>query len=243
MCLNGARTPDECAHVPTTPDELAAAAVDAVRAGAEDIHLHPKNADGADTMAPRHVEAALTAVRAAVPGVPVGVTTGAWTAPSAEQRVADIRAWTVLPGHASVNWHEDGAASVADALVAKGIGIEAGIFTGTDALDRFLGWPQAHRTLRVLAEVTDTDPRTAPQAAVGLLEALNAATDLPILLHGEDAAAWDILAMAASRRLDTRVGLEDVLYLPDGSPASSNAVLIRAARLILEHTRSDKDVR
>ncbi|WP_408022729.1 3-keto-5-aminohexanoate cleavage protein [Streptacidiphilus fuscans] len=59
---------------------------------------------------------------------------------------------------------------------------------------------------------------------------------MPILLHGEDASAWPILRLAASRRLDARIGLEDVLHLPDGTSASGNAALIRAARQIIQHT-------
>ena len=34
------------------------------------------------------------------------------------------------------------------------------------------------------------------------------------------------------RGLDTRIGLEDVLVLPDGSPATDNAALVAAARAL-----------
>jgi uncharacterized protein (DUF849 family) len=40
--------------------------------------------------------------------------------------------------------------------------------------------------------------------------------------------------MAASRLFDVRIGLEDVLNLPDGSPAPDNAALVAAAREIVE---------
>jgi uncharacterized protein (DUF849 family) len=55
-----------------------------------------------------------------------------------------------------------------------------------------------------------------------------------VLLHGEGATAWPALRHAARRRLSTRIGLEDVLELPDGSPAPDNAALVRAARGIIE---------
>src|SRR4051794_645272 len=90
VCLNGARSRIECAHLPVTAEELAAAALEAVRAGAEDIHLHPKDSSGADTMEPACVDAVVAAVRAAVPGIRVGVTTGAWTAHDAQERVAHV---------------------------------------------------------------------------------------------------------------------------------------------------------
>ncbi|CAM5645668.1 3-keto-5-aminohexanoate cleavage protein [Streptomyces griseomycini] len=234
VCLNGARSRAECAHLPVTPQELAAAARTAVAAGARDIHLHPKNPDGEDTLDPATVAAALTAVRTAVPGTTVGVTTGAWTTPDPEARAAQVRAWAVLPDHASVNWHEDGAAEVAIALLDRGVGIEAGIYSGTPAARRFLDWSESHRVLRVLAEITDTDPRTAVHAAAGLLDELRPATTSPILLHGEDEAAWPLLRLAAAHRLDTRIGLEDVLHLPDGTPAGANADLVHAAREIIQ---------
>ncbi|MEU8897469.1 3-keto-5-aminohexanoate cleavage protein [Nocardia sp. NPDC048505] len=237
VCLNGARTRAESRAAPVTPAELAAAARAAVRAGAEDIHLHPRDAAGRDTMEPGYVAAAVTAVRAAVPEVPVGVTTGAWSAVDVEQRVASVRSWTVLPDHASVNWHEDGAAAVAEALLDRGIGIEAGIYSGTGAAQRFFAWPRADEVLRVLAEVTDTDPHTAGRTAKALLDTLEVGSGLPILLHGEEYAAWVVLGMAAARGLDTRIGLEDVLHLPDRSPAADNASLIRAARDILDRHR------
>jgi uncharacterized protein (DUF849 family) len=230
VCLNGARARTECSHLPVTADELATAAREAVAAGAEDIHLHPKDRDGRDTLEAATVAAAVSAVRAAVPGVPVGVTTGAWATADPEARAAQVRSWTVLPDHASVNWHEQGAGQVATALLDRGVGIEAGIYSGTPAARRFLGWPASHRVLRVLAEITETTPQAAVRAATGLLAELRSVA-VPILLHGEDATAWPVLHLAATRGLDTRIGLEDVLHLPDGSPAPSNAALVQAARV------------
>ncbi|MEV4222897.1 3-keto-5-aminohexanoate cleavage protein [Nonomuraea sp. NPDC049725] len=235
VCLNGARSRAECPHLPVTPDELAVAARDAVAAGAEDIHLHPKDHDGQDTLEATAVAAAVSAVRAAVPGIPVGVTTGAWATADPHARAAQVRAWTVLPDHASVNWHEDGATKVAAALLDRGIGIEAGIYSGTPAARRFLSGPGSRRFLRVLAEITEATPQDALHSAAGLLDELEPAA-APILLHGEDATAWPVLRLAASRRLHARIGLEDVLHLPDGTPAPDNAALIRAAREIIQHT-------
>ncbi|GLW62929.1 hypothetical protein Arub01_11730 [Actinomadura rubrobrunea] len=233
VCPNGPRTRADCAHLPVAPHELAAAVRDAVIAGAEDVHLHPKDASGADSLEPDAVAEAVAAVRAAVPGIRVGVTTGAWAAPDPRDRAELVRSWKVLPDHASVNWHEEGAELVADALLDLGVEIEAGVFSGTDAARRFLAWPSAHRVLRVLAEVTDTDPQTAPRTAAALLEELGTARGRPVLLHGEDGGAWPVLRMAAELGLDTRIGLEDSLLLPDGTPAPDNASLVRAARSIL----------
>lgn len=233
VCLNGARSRAEHVHLPLTPQELARAARAAVAAGAQEIHLHPKNDDGEDTLEPTLVAAALTAVRAAVPDVPVGVTTGAWTMPDPEARAAQVRAWTVLPDHASVNWHEEGAIEAATALLERGVGIEAGIYSGTSAARSFREWPRARQVLRVLAEITETSPQTALRAAADLLDDLRPTLTASILLHGEDEAAWPILRQAVTQRLDTRIGLEDVLHLPDGTPVETNADLVHAAQEII----------
>lgn len=234
VCLNGARTRDECRLLPVLPEELAAEAAAAVAAGAQDVHLHPKDADGVDTMEPELVAQAVSAVRAAVPaGVRVGVTTGAWAVPDPEHRAALIRSWRVLPDSASVNWHEEGAEVVAEILLARGVGIEAGIYSSGGAARRFCASVFSHRVLRVLAEVTDTEPASAAATAVSLLDLLGPGLSAPVLLHGEDGGAWPVLQVAAQLGLDTRIGLEDVLVLPDGSAAEGNAPLVQAARSVL----------
>lgn len=227
VCLNGRRGPDESAAVPLSPDALADSAARAVAAGAADVHVHPRTPCGDDTLSPRAVAAVLTALRNAV-AVPVGVTTGAWAEPDPAGRAERVRSWTVLPDHASVNWHEPGAEEVAAALLERGVGVEAGVWSGTDGARRFLASPLASRVTRVLAEVTDPGPSTAEATARTLLAQLGDAGGVPVLLHGEDGGAWPVARLAVRLGLDTRIGLEDTLYLPDGRPARSNAQLVAA---------------
>jgi uncharacterized protein (DUF849 family) len=52
---------------------------------------------------------------------------------------------------------------------------------------------------------------------------------LPILLHGEEGSTWPVFDLAVELGLDSRIGLEDTLLLPDGSTAPGNAALVRAA--------------
>ncbi|MGW3189368.1 3-keto-5-aminohexanoate cleavage protein [Streptomyces ardesiacus] len=230
VCVNGVRGSGDGAVVPLSPDALAESAAEAVAAGATDVHVHPKTPCGRDTLSPRVLAAVLEAIRARLPArVPVGVTTGAWAEPGPAARVARIRGWTVLPDHASVNWHEPGAEETAAALLERGVAVEAGIWSGTVGAARFLRSPLAPKVLRVLAEVTDTDPATAPGSARVLLAGLGAAHGRPVLLHGEDGGAWPVLRLAGRLGLATRIGLEDTLHLPDGSRAASNADLVTAA--------------
>ncbi len=58
---------------PRTPDEIAAEARAAVDAGAQSLHLHPYGEDGLQTLAAEPCAAALRAVRAACPGVPISL--------------------------------------------------------------------------------------------------------------------------------------------------------------------------
>ncbi|MGV9455737.1 3-keto-5-aminohexanoate cleavage protein [Streptomyces sp. NPDC003635] len=228
VCLNGPRGAADGAMVPLTPQAMADSAAEAVAAGATDVHVHPKTPCGQDSLSPRVVAATLEAIRARV-SVPVGVTTGAWAEPDPAARVARIRSWRVLPDHASVNWHEPGAEEVAAALIERGVGVEAGIWSGTDGAARFTRSPLASKVLRVLAEVTDTSPDTAAAEARALLAELGPAGGRPVLLHGEDGGAWPVLRLAGRLGLGTRIGLEDTLLLPDGERALSNAQLVTVA--------------
>ena len=65
-------------------------------------------------------------------------------------------------------------------------------------------------------------------SARALLSALGTAHGRPVLLHGEDGGAWPVLRLAGRLGLATRIGLEDVLVLPDGERAGSNAQLVTA---------------
>ncbi|WP_406214749.1 3-keto-5-aminohexanoate cleavage protein [Streptomyces canus] len=223
VCLNGPRGAADGTAVPLTPESMAQAAAEAVAAGATDIHVHPKTPCGRDSLSPRVVAATLEAIRARV-SVPVGVTTGAWAEPDPAARLARVRGWTVLPDHASVNWHEPGAEEIAAALIDLEVGVEAGVWSGTDAAARFAVSPLGPKVLRVLAEVTDT--QAAETSARTLLTELGPAHGRPVLLHGEDAGAWPVLRLAGRLGLATRVGLEDTLVLPDGRRALSNAQLV-----------------
>ncbi|WP_369252165.1 3-keto-5-aminohexanoate cleavage protein [Streptomyces sp. R41] len=225
VCVNGARGSADGAVVPMSPEAMAQSAAEAVSAGASDIHVHPKSPCGQDTLSPKAVAATLEAIRARV-SVPVGVTTGAWAEPDPAARVERVRSWTVLPDHASVNWHEPGAEEVAAALLDRGIGVEAGIWSGTEGAARFAASPLAPRVLRVLAEVMDTTPQTAQESARALLAGLGTHHARPVLLHGLEGGTWPVLRLAGRLGLATRIGLEDTLVLPDGERAMSNGQLV-----------------
>lgn len=225
-CVNGARTPDEHPALPVTPQQLAAETVAAHAAGARAVHLHPKNADGADSLRASDVEAAVAAVRQAAPGLPLGVTTGFWALPDAAQRLRAIESWSVLPDFASVNWHEPGAAELAELLLSRGVGVEAGIFHA-EAAESWAASAVAPHCLRVMVELgADGDVATADEI---LAVVAAAGSPAPTLLHGLDDSCWPLLQHAGARGLQARIGMEDTLALPDGSRADGNAALVSAA--------------
>ncbi len=234
-CLNGARLPAEHPTLPVTADQLAQAAAATVAEGATALHVHPKGADGRDSLLNEHVSQALRAVRLAVPGVPLGITTGAWALPDPVARRRIVESWDVRPDFASVNWHEPGGGEVAEALLTAGVAVEAGLWQ-RDAVRAFLASGLAERCLRVLLEPMEPDADAAIDSAEEMLTMLGGLA-VPVLLHGQDSTAWPVLRVAAERGLDVRIGLEDVLVLPDGAPAPDNAALVAAAREILAGSR------
>ncbi|MER8034278.1 3-keto-5-aminohexanoate cleavage protein [Streptomyces hydrogenans] len=220
--LNGARGPGESAAVPRDPAELAAAAADAVAAGAREVRIRPRTPCGGVSLSPRVVGPALTAVRSAV-RVPVAVAVDAWAEPDPARRVARIRAWEELPDLAWVPWHEPGAEETAAALLARGVAVEAGLRADTADPDLFARSPVAARVRRIVAEAPDDG---AGPWALGLAAAHG---PVPVLLHGTGPAAWPVLRLARRLGLDGRIGLEDTLSLPDGTRARSTAEQVRAA--------------
>ena len=178
--------------------------------------MHPKTADGVDSLQPDIVGAAVEAVRHAAPGLPLGVTTGFWALPDPDERLRAVEAWTVLPDFASVNWHEPGSDRLARLLLSMGLGVEVGIYHAEAAASWARSEMAAH-CMRVMVELgPDGDVATADDL---LGEVLAAGSPAPVLLHGLNESCWPLLEHAAVRGVQARIGMEDTLLLPDGSTA------------------------
>jgi uncharacterized protein (DUF849 family) len=247
-CLNGRRDPSAHPALPVTPRQLAESASAAVAAGAEAVHLHPRGADGRESLRSADVGAAVAAVRAACPGVPAGVTTGLWAAAepggsdaaggdlaaAARARQQQVGGWAGLdaahrPDFASLNLSEEGWQQLATTLADAGIGVEAGVWSVADA-DRIAGFAPAGGWLRVMVEVAGVGASEAVGYADEILARLAAtAPGVRPLLHGEDESCWPLIAHAGQIGLPTRIGLEDVTAGPAGQPVGGNAELVRLA--------------
>jgi uncharacterized protein (DUF849 family) len=181
-----ARRPQEHPALPVTAAQLAGEVAAAAAADACAVHLHVRDARGADTLDGAALAEVLTAVGMAVPGVPVGVTTGAWALPGPAERVAAIGRWRLRPAFASVNWHEDGAEDVAAALLEQEVAVEAGLWHA-DAVDAWLASAHRERCLRVLLELPDgLDPPPPRPRRPGCWSGCAGTGDrVSVLLHGE----------------------------------------------------------
>ncbi|MFJ4865763.1 MULTISPECIES: 3-keto-5-aminohexanoate cleavage protein [unclassified Streptomyces] len=233
MSLNGSRGAADGPVVPMSPEALAESALAAVAAGAGEVLVHPRTPCGRESLSPRVVGPVLEVLRRAGVGVALSVPAGIAAEPDAAGRLERVAAWTVLPDRAAVDFAQPGAAELAEALLARGVAVDAvvplGGAAGPEPLARFLAWPvREPGRVRLTAELAAGDP--------ALVAGLHGLPPVPVLLYGRDAAAWPVLRLAARCGTGVRTGAGDVTHLPDGRPARSNAELVAAARDLLAET-------
>jgi uncharacterized protein (DUF849 family) len=220
-CLNGGRTRTEHPAVPLTPAELAADARAVRSAGAFAVHVHPRDSGGVETVDEAACDAAVAAIRVAAPGLPVGLSTAEAINRDPFARAAAVRRWRRPPDLISVNVSELGWAGLMRAAFHAGIGVEAGLATPADA-EELVRSPFAHQVVRALVEV---DGGAAEARAIAEL----IPDGIPQLWHGYGERTWEVITAGTAAGADVRVGLEDVLALPDGRVAADNAELVVVA--------------
>jgi uncharacterized protein (DUF849 family) len=171
----------------------------------------------------------MRALKAELPGTLVGISTGAWIEKNDDRLLAYAERWRVRPDYASVNLSETNAPALIEKLHRLGVAVEAWLAQSADA-ERLLALRLERFALRILVEVGEQEPNRAQAVADEILSVLRGSdAQKPILLHGTNASAWPLLRRAVESGFSTRIGLEDVSTLPDGSAAESNAKLVRAA--------------
>ncbi len=229
VALNGSRSSTEHPAIPRSPQELTKEARASVEARAQIVHLHAYDPSGTETLAAGPCAAALRAVRAACPGVPISLTTSAGIEPDPARRLKLIAAWTELPDLVTANQGEEGILELCEHLMQRGVGIEAGLLSLGDA-HAFVRSGMADRCVRALVEPLNTDSENAVAHAAAIEEVLFAAGILlEQIHHGDGLASWAVCERALSRGHGIRTGLEDTTVLPDGRFALDNADLVRAA--------------
>ncbi len=226
-CLNGARPRNYHPRLPLTSSEVAREGAACIRAGANELHFHPRDGDGRESLFA--VDDAVSAMRAACPGTLIGVSTGAWIEGNEALTRECIEGWQELPDYASVNLSERDAPAIIETLHRIGVGVEAGLATVADA-ERFVLLPDPHRVVRILVEIEEQNLALAFELADGIAATLaTAGLRSPLLLHGFDNTVWPFVRLARQRGWSIRVGLEDGKHLPNGEDATDNAALVAAA--------------
>ena len=213
------------AAAPSTPDAIANDVAACAAAGATVFHVHPRDRNGKESLWPADADRVITAIRARVPNISLGITTGAWILPDVTTRVDALARWRELPDFVSVNFDEEGCELVARLMIDRGVGIEAGVLDRAST-ERFLS--MSIPVVRVLIELQEQHLDDALRTTDDIVATLGDHA-APRLLHGHGATVWTLLDEAVRRRYDSRIGLEDTATLPDGTPAT-NVELFRFAR-------------
>jgi len=242
-CLNGNRAPDAHPELPVTPEQLGRDARACVAVGAGSLHVHPRDSDGAETLEPVAIAAAVHAIRVAAPRTELSLSTGLWIAgddPAARLRA--ISGWTERPDLCSVNFSEPGWDELVALLVERGIEVEAGLWQASDAealaaSGLVESWGAGSRgrgrrhlpVRRILIEPHEASGSDAVARAIEIGTILDrAAIPTPRLYHGYGPATYDVIDAAREAGHDVRIGFEDVLTFRDGREASDNAALLSA---------------
>jgi len=231
--VNGGRSRDEHPAIPLTPAQIAVAAIDSVAAGADVVHAHARTAEGGQTIAPDEISRMIAAVRELSSSVAVGTTTGLWTCSSHLERMRLIEAWPadLLPDFASVAFCEEGAAEAAELVRDRGMVLESAIWSLAD-VPALLAASTLHENVRILIEPEDEDPQVAVAHARSMAARIReAGVTVPLLYHGYDQTAWDLVRAAIEDGAETRVGFEDMLALDVGEAADTAAMVRRARQL------------
>lgn len=228
-CLNGDRRPGAHPSLPVSVDQLVADAHAVVEAGATDVHVHPRDPKGAESLEPSVVSALMERMRSEGPDVPVSLTTALSAESDPWRRYDLVQRWAspTLPDSVSVNLHEAGSVDLAHLLTDRRVAVEAGVWTVEAARILVATRIEVSTVLVEPTQVAVEDARRNANAINALLD--RAKVRAPRLLHGADATAWPMLEDALDTGCDIRIGLEDTMRLPDGTEAFDNAALVAHA--------------
>ena len=81
--------------------------------------------------------------------------------PDVTLRLRNVQEWTVWPDFASVNFEEPGVVDLCNALLERGIGVEAGLSRVAE-VELLLSFGLAERCLRILNDIASSDEGTQP---------------------------------------------------------------------------------
>ncbi len=250
---------DQCPAIPYTPEEYAAEARRAVDEGASQIHIHARKPDGTPSWDTEDFRAITEAIRSEVGDVIINFSTGAIGVPI-EQRIEYLRA--CRPDVAALNMSSMNYAKYSRRR--KEFVFKAVFENSFDTIIEFitamneLGIQPEHECFDA-GHVANVDPlidmgllkeplqislvmgvtggiRPTPRNVGVMADQIPGGPEGPNnwQVIGISRDQWKLLAAAIALGGNVRAGVEDNLYLPDGSMARSNGDLIGKARQMVE---------
>ncbi|GIK76780.1 MAG: 3-keto-5-aminohexanoate cleavage protein [Actinomycetes bacterium] len=250
---------DQCPAIPYTPAEYAAEARRAVDEGASQIHIHARTPDGTPSYEIDDFRAITEAIRDAVGDVIINYSTGAIGVPL-EKRIAYLR--ELGPDVAALNMSSmnyakysrrrrdfvfkavfensfDTIVELIEAMREHGIQPEHECFDAGHVanLDPLLDMGLLEPPLQISLVMGVTGGIRPTARNVGLMSEQipggpGGSNNWQVIGVSRD--QWKLLAGALVLGGNVRAGLEDNLYLPDGTMARSNGDLIAKARQMAE---------
>ena len=250
---------EQCPAIPYTPAEYAAEARRAVDEGASQIHIHARKPDGTPSWDVEDFRLITEAIRDEVGDVIINYSTGAIGVPI-EQRIeylAELRPDVAALNMSSMNYakysrrrkefvfkavFENSFDTIIEFVTAmKELGIQpehecfdAGHVANVDPLIDMglLEEPlQISLVMGVVGGIRPT-PRNVEVMADQIPGGAEGSNNWQVIGISRD--QWKLLGAAVVLGGNVRAGVEDNLYLPDGSMAKSNGDLVEKARQIVE---------
>lgn len=233
VALNGARPKEQNEFIPQSLSEIEKEVRLLYKNGSKLFHIHCYDEDGNESLKPADVNKLVSTVKNISSEIQIGISSGDWIEPDLDKRKSFISAWNNVPDFISVNMIEDNAKDISELLISKGVKVEAGL-NEKKAAEIFVAGNLVKKCCRVLIEPEPEELETAVKTINEIEEILNLSkVNIPRLLHGFNSVSWYILREAKRRGYDSRIGMEDTIYLEDGTMVKSNLELIKYANKLL----------
>ena len=234
IALNGARSKKENKHIPQSLEEIEKEVQLLYVNGCKVFHIHCYDKYGKESLKPDDVSNLISLVKNIAPEIQTGISSGDWIEPDFKKRKSYIQAWEVIPDFISVNMIEDNAVEISNLLISKGVLIEAGL-NEKKAAQIFAESGLRKGCCRILIEPEPEifdDAISVVNEIEGILNKYK--IKIPRLLHGFNSVSWEMLREARRRGYDSRIGMEDIIYLENGEKVKGNLEIVIEARKIIE---------
>ena len=234
IALNGARPKKQNKYIPQSLDEIGKEVKLLFENGHKVFHIHCYDEKGNEGLKPEDVNNLVSSVKSIPHEIQIGISSGDWIEPDLAKRKSYIKAWLHLPDFISVNMIEEDAIEISELLISKGVKIEAGL-NEKKAAEIFVESGLYKNCFRILIDPEPEKLKEAIECIDEIEEVLDRnGVEVPRLLHGFNSVSWDILREAKRRGYDSRIGMEDTIYMENGEGVKSNLELINYAQKILK---------